>query len=85
MRMSARIDAEKERRLRWHCRRGLLELDLTLGRFLDTQLATFTGEELEAFEELLRYDDTDLWALLTRRRECADPRLAAMVERLRVL
>ena len=77
------VDAEKERRLRWHCRRGLLELDLTLGRFLDRRLGTLTADQLEAFEELLKYDDTDLWELLTRRQECPDPRLAAMVELLR--
>lgn len=77
------VDAEKERRLRWNCRRGMLELDLVLGRFLDTHLATLTAGQLEAFEELLKYDDTDLFALFTRRRECPEPRLAAMVALLR--
>ena len=47
------VDSEKERRLRWHCRRGLLELDLTLGRFLDTQLGALTAEQLDGLYECI--------------------------------
>jgi len=78
------VDAEKTRRLRWHCRRGLLELDLTLGRFLDEKLAGLSTEQVAQFEALLEYEDNDLWAVLTRRQECSDPRLSTMVELLRV-
>ena len=28
-------------RIRWHCRRGMLELDLVLARFLERHLANF--------------------------------------------
>jgi succinate dehydrogenase flavin-adding protein (antitoxin of CptAB toxin-antitoxin module) len=79
------VEVERERRLRWHCRRGLLELDLTLGRFMDTRLATLTAAQVDAFEALLEYEDTDFWALLTRRQECPDPRQAEIVELLRVV
>ncbi len=79
------VDAEKERRLRWHCRRGLLELDLTLGRFMDEKLVSLTPEQVMQFEALLEYEDNDLWAVLTRRQACTDPRLLNMVEMLRVV
>lgn len=78
-------NAERLRRLRWHCRRGLLELDLTLTRFLDENLSGMTEEELDTLELLLEYDDTDFWALITRPKKLADPRLDAMLGRLRAM
>jgi len=40
-------------RVRWHCRRGMLELDLLLHRFLDRHLASLTPDEMERFKEVL--------------------------------
>jgi len=79
------VDAEKERRLRWNCRRGLLELDLTLGVFLDNVLPTLTQDQVAEFESLLTHEDNDIWAYLTRRKTCPDPSLAGMVELLCVV
>ena len=61
----------------------MLELDLRLGRFMDRHLAGLAADQLDAFEELLEYEDTDLLELLTRRRECHEPRLAALIELMR--
>jgi succinate dehydrogenase flavin-adding protein (antitoxin of CptAB toxin-antitoxin module) len=52
---------------------------------MDTRLATLTAAQVDAFEALLEYEDTDFWALLTRRQECPDPRQAEIVELLRVV
>ena len=49
-------------RIRWQCRRGLLELDLMLNRFLDRELAGLGPEELLLFKELLNKADTLLLA-----------------------
>ena len=49
-------------RIRWQCRRGLLELDLMLNRFLDRELAGLGPEELLLFKELLNEADTLLLA-----------------------
>ncbi len=51
-------------RLRWHCRRGLLELDLILGEFLQLRYTGLSPAEQRAFEELLRLPDTTLAACL---------------------
>ena len=40
-------------RIRWHCRRGLLELDIVLNRFLDRELGSLSAAELQAFKGLL--------------------------------
>ena len=47
-------------RIRWHCRRGLLELDLMLESFNDRHLEGSTAERLERIQELLALPDNDL-------------------------
>jgi succinate dehydrogenase flavin-adding protein (antitoxin of CptAB toxin-antitoxin module) len=71
------------RRLRWRCRRGLLENDLVLARFLERHAGTLNADDLAAMERLLALPDPELWELLSGRVDNADPRLAAMIERLR--
>ena len=71
------------RRLRWRCRRGMLENDLVLERFLDRHVTTLDREQLEWLAELLELGDNDLWDLLSGRRTCADARLEPMVRMLR--
>ncbi len=75
-------DAELNR-LRWRSRRGLLENDLVLGRFLAAYGADLEGERLRAFKTLLEYGDNDLWDLVSGRAECGDPALGEVVELLR--
>jgi antitoxin CptB len=60
-------------RLRWHCRRGLLELDLVLSRFLDRQSSTLTPGQQSAFKTLLECSDNDLWDLVCGRAEPVHP------------
>jgi antitoxin CptB len=75
-------DAEL-RRLRWRCRRGLLENDLVLARFLDRHGANLDPGARAALGELLELPDPELWALVSGQRECEDERLAAIVAMLR--
>lgn len=49
-------------RLSWHCRRGMLELDLILQRFLKNKLDNLTESQLKRFDELLSYTDPELFA-----------------------
>lgn len=72
-------------RIRWHCRRGLLELDLVLAKFLDRCLPTLDAPEVEAFKRLLEHSDNDLWDLVSRRAEIEDPAELRVLERLRNL
>lgn len=60
----AAASADHLRRLRWRCRRGLLELDLWLRRFADTCLDSLSEEDCTAFERLLQEADADLLAWL---------------------
>jgi antitoxin CptB len=48
------------RRLRWQCRRGLLELDLLFVRFLDHRYSKLNTDEQGAFQRLLEQPDQTL-------------------------
>jgi len=70
-------------RLRWRCRRGMLENDLILARFLDVRGPTLTQGEVAALARLLDLADNELWDLLSGRTEPAEPSLAPLVRVLR--
>jgi antitoxin CptB len=57
-------DAE-QRRLAWRCRRGMLEIDIVLQKFVTTYFNELTLTELESFDELLAMTDKDLWSVLS--------------------
>lgn len=75
----AAFSAEDLKRLSWHSRRGMLELDLLLVPFAEN-LARLSADELEMYRELLREEDQDLFLWLTRRAPAPAPRLQQMVE-----
>lgn len=56
-------------RIRWHCRRGMLELDLVLNAFIDRHLADLAPAGLDAFEALLERTDPELLELVMGREE----------------
>ncbi|MDR2259659.1 MAG: succinate dehydrogenase assembly factor 2 [Azoarcus sp.] len=70
-------------KVRWQCRRSLLELDLVLARFLETEFDRLDDDQLADFADLLRCDDHDLWAMVSGARECGTGRWQEVVARLR--
>ncbi len=70
-------------RLRWRCRRGMLENDLILARFLEARGAGLSEGEVAALDRLLDLADNELWDLLAGRIEPDDPALAPLVAVLR--
>ena len=70
-------------RLKWHCRRALLELDLVFDRFWERHERDLDAQGEATLERLLELEDHDLWALVSGRESTEDPQLAAMIERLR--
>lgn len=57
-------DAEL-RRLAWRCRRGMLELDIMLQRFIAQHFDGLTLSQLKAFDDLLELPDNDFWTLIS--------------------
>ena len=57
--------AAESRRLAWRCRRGLLELDIVLQRFVAQHFEHLSAVELSAFDEMLALPDNDFWAIVS--------------------
>ena len=84
---SHQSDPANRARLRWRSRRGLLENDLILTRFLDAHEAELTDEEVDALTRLLDLADNPLMDLLLGRAEPTGdtdlPHVRALLARLR--
>lgn len=52
-------------RIAWACRRGMLELDIVLGRFFEQRYPELESEERALFAEALTLSDQDLWQLIS--------------------
>jgi antitoxin CptB len=79
------MDPTAMNRLRWRCRRGMLENDLILTRFLDSRGDQITDAELAALDSMLGLSDNDLWEMLSGRQEPADAAVMPLLERLRAM
>ena len=72
-------------RLRWRCRRGMLENDLILTRFLDLRGEGITDQEVVALDRLLELGDNELWDLLAGRQEPVDAAVRPLLDALRAI
>jgi antitoxin CptB len=63
----------ERRRLRWRARRGMLENDLIIGRFLDREGDVLGIPEILALEALLDLPDNELIDLLLARKDPQGP------------
>jgi len=77
------MDATELSRMRWRCRRGMLENDLILTRFLDAHGGTICAADVAALDRLLDLADGELWDLIAGRAEPGDVELLPMVAALR--
>jgi antitoxin CptB len=73
------MDLYRQSKLQWKCRRGLLELDIVLTRFLPA----VEERELSPLNEILEYPDNDLWDIVIGRSSAYPPHLNEIVARLR--
>lgn len=80
-------DPARRARLRWRSRRGLLENDLILTRFLDAHEADLSDEEVDALTRLLDLPDNDLMGLMLGQNEPEErlktPNVLDLLARLR--
>jgi len=63
------IDARSLSKLKWRCRRGLLENDLFIERFFERHESRLTKRHAAALNDLMDLADNDLLDLLLRRKE----------------
>jgi antitoxin CptB len=73
------IAADKAR-LKWACRRGMLELDVLFMPFVDEAYEHLDTADRMTFERLLECDDPELFAWFMGHEHCKDEKLSAMVQ-----
>ncbi|MFJ2986512.1 succinate dehydrogenase assembly factor 2 [Collimonas sp. NPDC087041] len=87
MSITHQADPANRARLRWRARRGLLENDLILTRFLDAHEASMTDDDVDAFTRLMELSDNELMDLLLVRKEPDGlldlPQVHALLARIR--
>ena len=74
-------DAE-QRRMRWASRRGMLELDLMLGPFVDRVWSELSERERQVYHQLMECEDQQLYGWLMNRGLPEEAELRALVERI---
>ncbi|QDE30402.1 MULTISPECIES: succinate dehydrogenase assembly factor 2 [Shewanella] len=70
-------------RVRWACRRGMLELDVLLQPFIETQYEVMTDNDKNTFIRLLECEDPELFAWFMGHEQCQDQLLADMIVKIR--
>ncbi len=58
------MEIESRAKIRWACRRGMLELDLMLLPYFDKHFNTLNMRYKQSFTEILRLEDPQLLACL---------------------
>lgn len=67
-------------RLTWHCRRGMLELDVLLVPFLKERFRALALEDQQRFEQLIACEDQDIFSWVMRRADPEDADLRRIVD-----
>jgi len=79
------LDPALWQRVRWRSRRGLLELDIVLGRFIDKHYAQLDEAGQQAFEALLDIPDNPLWDMIAGRQEATDTEQQVLLDKIRAV
>ncbi len=70
-------------RLRWSCRRGMLELDVLLGNFLEEVYMDLNATDQALFVQLLDCTDPELFGWLTGKNQPLEPNFVKIVRKIR--
>lgn len=76
------ITDEEYKKISWASRRGMLELDLIMGPFVEQKLRDLPGVDQQRYIRLLEEEDNDLFAWLLGRSEPDDVELAIIVKQM---
>ncbi|WOG25579.1 succinate dehydrogenase assembly factor 2 [Endozoicomonas sp. 8E] len=76
------LSADDFRRLQWHSRRGMLELDVLLEPFTNQVFKKLSVEDQSVYLKLIDCEDPDLFAWFMGDGRPQDPGLASMVDKV---
>ena len=70
-------------RIKWRCRRGMLELDILLNQFVEKEYAALSNEQSILFDNLLDYPDQVLYDLLLDKMNSSDKAVSELIKAIR--
>lgn len=77
------FDEAAKRRIHYQTRRGLLELDILLGKFMEKEFQNLNDEELAVFVEILDLPDQQFLALVNQKEPTENARFLPLLEKIR--
>jgi len=77
--MPEQVDAK----LRWRCRRGMLELDILLNEFIEKQYTDLNAQQKEVLNQVLDYPDQLLFDLFLGHMQSSDNHVSDLVQTIR--
>lgn len=87
--MSSDLSALDRARLRWRARRGMLENDLIITRFLDKYETSLSEQDVQSLIKLFEMDDNKLLPVLLGSEDLSgeydDENIRRLVERMKAL
>ncbi len=83
MQSQTRMPDQVDSRLRWRCRRGMLELDILLNHFVNNDYILLNCDQKNTFDQLLDYPDQLLFDLFLGHMESSDNDICALVQTIR--
>jgi len=69
-------------KLKWRCRRGMLELDILLNTYLDKNYNTMSTQQGAVFSEVLDYPDQVLFDLLLGNMQSSDANVSRLISEI---
>ena len=75
--------SDTKEQLRWQCRRGMLELDVVLERYLDERFVAADENERTMFRHLLTAQDPELQMWILNGVAHPDPAYQALIGKIR--
>ncbi len=69
-------------RMRWATRRGMLELDLVLGPFVEERYSSLSPRDRKLFQQLMLCEDQDLFSWFMRREQTDEEELLDIVKQI---
>lgn len=76
------ITTEHKAKIKWACRRGMLELDVVIMPFFETCFDSLTSQEKKDFVDFLQCDDPDLFSWLMGHGRSKDDHIAAITDKI---
>jgi antitoxin CptB len=76
------FDKKRYGRLKWACRRGMLELDVLFMPFAENGFDELSEQQQEVFERMLTCDDPDLYAWFMGHQACNDQAFSEIIEHI---